>query len=183
MDESNHDEASAGVRAAALAELEGMREVCQRTDGGCSVFQAIALCAVLDVAMPGWLGAEFVRRRARVTGAEVLTWDEAFGSFWPLWTRLSDERRNILLRNRVHAAVWTLIGQEPDRAINRGLFNEVGKMQGIHLSGAAADRRYYEALAAGALNVNNWRCTHIQPSRAYRAKRSKGEDAEQGFRA
>ena len=168
---------AADVRAAAARELEQLREGCLRPDGGWSVLDAIALCAVHDMAMPRWLGAEYVRLRARVKSAEVATLDEAFGAYWPPRTRLPVERRHILLRKRVHAAVWELVRQNPGEAISRVLFDLVGEMAGIDISGSEVEKRYYEALDEGMLNVNTWRCIHLQPSRPSRSKRAKDKYA------
>lgn len=146
-------EPNADVRTGVLAELERLRQACALPEGGCSVMQAVALCAVHDLKMPAWLAEEFVVRRRRVTEAHVATWDEAFGRPWPARTRLASVRRHLRLKKRIHKEAWALVEADPSRSINRLLFDEVGELHGVNLSGSTTADLYYQAVREGALNL------------------------------
>ena len=138
---------------AVLAAIEALREACTSGDDGCSVMQGVALCAIHRVQMPSWLGDEFVRRHVRVKQAEAAGWNEAFGLYWPRGTRLDTVRRRRELKRLIHAQVWRLAGPGQTRAIDRGLFEEIGATQGIGASGSSVEKLYYEAIKEGMPSV------------------------------
>jgi len=141
----------------ALVEVERARAACLAPDGGCEVLRCVRLCAVNGVALPQWLGDEFARLHELVVSAEAGTWSDAFGTYWPRGTHLSKERQRMSLRPKVHARVWGMVRDQPARPINRDLFEEVGEAKDIAVSGAVAERLYYESLSVGALNIAAWR--------------------------
>lgn len=142
---------------AACAQLEALRAACEAPGGGCAVMQAVGLCASHSLPLPPWLASCFIRMRALVVEAHVATWDEAIGRPWPARVHIATIRRNLLLKKRIHAAVWAAIKAEPTRGINRLLFDEIGELDGIAVSGSKVERLYYEAVAEGRLNVADWR--------------------------
>lgn len=140
-----------------LQMLEALRADCESPVGGCKVMEAVGLCASHGLQMPEWLSASFIRMRSRVVEGHVASWDEAIGRVWPARTRIAAARRRLVLRKRVHAAVWELVARDPTRGIGRILFEEVGERVDINTSGSMAERLYYEAVSAGCLNVAQWR--------------------------
>lgn len=138
-------------------ELERLRGECVKADGGCSVMAAVAFCGAHRLVLPDWLAEAFIRMRARVVDAHVGSWDEAIGRYWPKHARLPTIRRRLVLRARVHEAVMRIVEANMERPIGRVLFDEVGEMPDIAVSGTTAERIYYEAVRAGMMNVAAWR--------------------------
>lgn len=139
----------------AAQEVLRARPACLASDGGCAVLRCVALCLANSLTPPRWLADAFVARHAQVTEANVLTWDEkeAFGRAWPAHTRLAIERRNLLLRRRVHEAAMRIALEEPEVSIDRALFERIGQLRGIDVSGSTAEAAYYAAVNAGATNI------------------------------
>jgi hypothetical protein len=131
------------------------RSACVAPDGGCAVLRCLALCLANALTPPRWLADAFVARHAQVAEANALTWDAeaAFGRAWPAHTRLAVERRNLQLRRRVHDAVMRIALQEPEVSINRALFDRIGGLHGINVSGSQAESLYYAAVGAGATDA------------------------------
>jgi hypothetical protein len=156
------------------------RETCLGADGGLEVMQCIKLCGNMGLTLPRWLSDEYTRRHDLVTGAQVGTWDAAFGKPWPPRVRLASVRAALALQTRVHAAVWSLIESDRSRSIGRDLFDEIGQLPGIHRSGATVERAYYKALAAGKPNAvairlrGNPRLSDLSPSIDFLIHRIKG---------
>src|SRR5206468_1233656 len=77
-----------------LAQYQAAQEVLQARDtcltpaGGCAVLRCVNLCLVNGLTAPRWLADAFAHRHSQVTDAHVLTWDEAFGGYWPARTQL-----------------------------------------------------------------------------------------------
>ncbi|WP_395699943.1 hypothetical protein [Aquabacterium sp.] len=145
--------------------VEGLRDECLREADGGAVLKALHACLHNALPVPRWLADEFSRRVLRVTDACVGSWDEAFGRPWPKGTRLADVRTRRRQVGAVHAAVLQLASERmPDgsfRPINRDLFEEAGERQGIHVSGATAERRYREALEQGLPNAVDLRAAWL----------------------
>ncbi|VTU29478.1 hypothetical protein H6CHR_03203 [Variovorax sp. PBL-H6] len=137
----------------AAQEVLSARAACLAGDGGCAVLHCLRLCLANALHVPRWLADAFIGRHSRVVDAEVCTWDEAFGRPWPPHTRLAAVRRQRQLKNKVHAAVWRLITEEPDVPIARDLFERIGEMRGIDVCGSTAEDLYYQALRDGAPSV------------------------------
>jgi hypothetical protein len=163
--------------AAALAEIEQLRLPCTIGNDGCAVLQCLVLCLSHAVPAPDWLRSEFIRRHTLVKDAYVMSWDDAFGRFWPPRTRLPVERRHREEQAKVHGAVWALLQANPDVPFGRiGMFDVVGAMGDIKLSASEAEKRYYQAIDAGYLNLADWRLVALRPGRPSRTKRRKVKD-------
>src|SRR4051812_8189648 len=63
----------------AAQEVLQARTDCLAADGGCEALRCVVLCLANSLMPPQWLRDALVARHARVTEANVLTWDEAFG--------------------------------------------------------------------------------------------------------
>lgn len=129
------------------------RTACLAADGGCAVLASLKVCLLHGLQPPRWLSDAFVQRHAQVTDAEVGSWDEAFGAPWPPRTRLDVVRRQRRQRQVVHAAVWNALMADPTLSIGRILFDKLSETLDRGMSGATAERRYYEALDEGAPNA------------------------------
>lgn len=138
-------------------ELERCRPACLGADSNGESMLCLLLCLKHAHPIPGWLSRDLIRRGEKVTGAHVLSWDEAFGRLWPKRTRLAIVRKNRLLTARIHAGVWAMVSADLSLSINRDLFDRVGELRHVSLSGSAAEHLYYEALGAGNLNIATWR--------------------------
>lgn len=151
----------------ALADLEALRPLCTGPAGGLQTLQAVRLFLLSCPMTPTWLRDEFLRRHARVADAHVPTWDhaDAFGPPWPKGIkskRLAAIRQRVELRRRVHRAVWNIVSANPSRGVGKVLFDEVSELPDIPISRSTVETLYYEAVAAGMLNVAMWRAARIK---------------------
>lgn len=135
-----------------------MREAACAPGGGPIVMACVSRWIACSDA-PQWLISQFIARRARVTDAHVVTWDdeEAFGRPWPSGTRLKSVRLRKRVKARIHHEVFSLVQADLSRSVNRILFDEVGELRSVALSGSVVERLYYESVHEGALNVVVWR--------------------------
>ena len=119
--------------------------------------EGISLCAIHGVPIPQWCGTEFLQRFLMVKDARAQSWDEAFGRPWPKGTRLKSVRRHRQVTRRIHHEVFALIRADLSRTINRDLFEEIGELPCICLSGSVVEKIYYESIRQGAMSVAIWR--------------------------
>jgi len=162
--------------AAAVAALEAMRKDVEKGCGRAPILAAIDHCFANGIPVPPWLQLPYRRRFAGLRACDFLTLDEAFGRWWKKRTRRETEKRNIVLRTRVHGVAFALIQANPARSIRAAAFwDEVGAAPGINLSAGAAKARYYEALRDGAVNLATFRWALADGARAFRVfKRKRG---------
>lgn len=146
-----------GVIAAVHAELDRLRATESGPERGNAVMACIGLCAIHGLQLPQWCGTEFLQRFMLVKDARAQSWDEAFGRPWPKGTRLKSVRLRRRVMGRIHHEVFALIRADLSRTINRDLFEEVGEMSGICLSGSVVEKMYYESINQGAMSVARWR--------------------------
>lgn len=111
---------------------------------GFDVLACVRICANHDLVMPEWLAFAFIRRYDAVLNCRAGSWDDpaAFGKPYPKGTHLS-----ALRKARVNSyAVWNMVNSilkaNPERAIDKGLFEEVGEHLG--LGATLADEYYYQ---------------------------------------
>jgi hypothetical protein len=89
--------------------------------------------------MPEWLRFAFVDAYESATGRyEIKSWNDAFGQPHPKGTQLEKEK----LRRRVIERVWALKVEDPERPIDRGLFEQIGEELGI--PAGTIDGLYYD---------------------------------------
>src|SRR5262245_58171422 len=118
--------------------LEVLRE---KLDGGdkSMLLRAIYQCCLMKRPLPGWLRLAFVDAYESATGRyESKSWDRVFGQPHPKNTQLEKEK----LRRRVIERVWTLKAEDPERPIDRGLFEQIGEELGI--AAGTIDGLYYD---------------------------------------
>jgi hypothetical protein len=143
----------------AAREVSAARHICLTADGGCAVLACLQQCLANGLMPPQWLAHAYLARHARVSEALVSSWDQAFGPPWPARTRLATVRRHRALKKAIHAAVWQRLAEDPRQPINRDLFEQIGEMRGIDVSGSQAEKLYFDALAEGAPNALHLRET------------------------
>jgi len=114
---------------------------------------ALRHCVRNRLALPSWLERVLAQGFERLDRCEVLTLDDCFGRWWKRGTHQHAERCKARHRKQVHAEAWRLLQADPSRPIARPLFDEIGGAREIAISGSAAEKRYYEAIAAGALDL------------------------------
>jgi hypothetical protein len=135
-------------QAAAACQLETDRLRIEGGDGF-DALKAVALCAVRGLVMPDWLAQLFLNRYREVQQLRVGGWGDpkAFGPAFPKGTHLAALRRGRRGRVKASLAFTRLIKENPSRAIDKGLWEEVGREIG---EGATqAENLYREALKQG----------------------------------
>ena len=117
-----------------------LRESCA-TDGA-SVLECVFECAMSGLVMPDWLSQAFVNRYRAVKHFKERSWDaaDAFGKPHPTGTNLKARRKERQNGIVVYSGVRTLLKAFPNRAIDKGLFEEVGAPLGL---GATTAEKYY----------------------------------------
>ena len=111
---------------------------------GFALMQAIRLCANHDLILPPWVADGFIRGFDKALNYRVRTWDEAFGSPHPKGTNLFSARQRKAKRGRVFSRVTEILAADPKRAVDDGLFAEVGAQPDIALSKTVCNELYYE---------------------------------------
>ena len=107
----------------------------------------MAVCAVHDLVAPDWLASAFLRCYRKVASCEVKTWDEAFGPAFPKGRNLAAARRARFNRPKVALAFSDILQRDPTRAVDAGLWEEIGVRVGEGKT--RAEELYREALAMG----------------------------------
>jgi hypothetical protein len=110
-----------------LAEvLEILKE---RFEGGdkASLLEAVYRCLLMRRPLPEWLRLAFLNAYEARARFEIRSWDEVFDRPVPKSTHLEKEK----LRHLVIERVWRLKTENPERAIDRGLFDQIGEELGI----------------------------------------------------
>lgn len=122
--------------------LLGRREFYERHP-----LDGMAVCALHDLVAPDWLARAFLRGFYAVTNCRARTWDEAFGPAFPKGTNLASKRRARINRGKAALAFSDILRRDPQRAVDKGLWEEIGKLIG---EGATrAEELYREALRMG----------------------------------
>lgn len=112
---------------------------------GVIVLRALSVALTYGLKVPGWLTEAYRRCMRRFDQYEACGLDEAFRN-QPLTQRERKKRqRHRHLLERVGDALCTAIEADPDRAIDPGLFEEVGERLGI---GKTLCRELYDKAVA-----------------------------------
>ena len=110
-----------------LAEvLESLKQNFEDGDKA-ALLEAIYRCLLMKRPLPEWLRLAFLDAYEARARFEITSWDEVFDRPVPKGTRLKTEK----LRRRVIERVWLLKMEDPKTAIDRGLFDQIGKELGI----------------------------------------------------
>lgn len=106
---------------------------------GFAVLACVRKCANHDLAMPEWLAHAFIRHYDAVLNCRADSWDDdaAFGKPYPKGTNLHALRKKRELRVQVWLHATRLINADSNRAIDKGLFEEIGKR--LYIGGTLAE--------------------------------------------
>lgn len=129
---------------------------------GVAVLSAVASCALEDLVMPDWLAREYLRRWRLVTGAQVATWDEAFGALWPKGTkaaRLAIIRRHRLVQVRLFNRITSFVQRHPTEPID---WETLAGDEGV--SKTVAQDLYYEFARQHSMTPSQIRASQGWPS-------------------
>lgn len=139
------------MSAEIFSEIESQRDKC--AVDGCVVLRLLALCLTSGTKPPQWLSDAYIARHAKVTSAQLPSWDAAFGRPWPKGTRLQQVRNKTRLQEAVHSAAWALAIAQPTRPLDDAFFHLVGQSKGIFKSAGQTKGIYYEAVKSGAASI------------------------------
>ena len=125
--------------------INGLNELTRDPgDAGRNILWCVRACLSHGIIAPDWLASEFARCFDAVFNAEVGSWSDplAFGSPYPKGTNLTAWRKGLINGPKVVAAVEAILKSDPKTAIDKGLFERVGKPLG--LGSTLAEELYYD---------------------------------------
>jgi hypothetical protein len=121
--------------------------------GKLSVLEVLALAVNNGLQIPDWMADAFVSRYARFQGFKCRTLDEAFG-FQPLKPRqFAAARRRRELLDRISQALRELIYEDPNRPIDRGLFEVCAER--LNIGARQCEELYYEGVRSGLQDLRD----------------------------
>jgi hypothetical protein len=127
----------------AVQRCNSLKTEIEKTGSGFAVLAAIRECGSCGLAMPEWLVYEFNRRFDTVLNLRSMSWDDpaSFGKPYPKGTTQAAKQKARLLEPQVWNAVNLVLKMEPDTAIDKGLFERVGKP--LNIGSTLAEKYYY----------------------------------------
>lgn len=116
---------------------------------GYAVLWAVAECAMNDLVMPDWLARAYLTRFRAVAHFFADSWDseKSFGKPYPKGTQMSAKRRQRVNLIKVSLAVANAIDRDPERAIDAGFWEEIGK--GVGEGKTNAQKLHSKAVRCG----------------------------------
>jgi hypothetical protein len=127
-------------RWAAFRYLENLEAEYLRDNHGFAVLAGVRKCANHDLVMPDWLAKAFISRYDLVLNCHTDSWDKAFDPPYKKGVHLNALRKQRKLRFAVLNEVHTLRMADSRLAIDKALFEKVGRKFGL---GATLAERYY----------------------------------------
>lgn len=119
-------------------------ELKSKIDGGSgfAVLSAVRYCLTHGLVAPDWLARAFNRRYDAVSMYRAGSWDSplAFGKPFKKGTNIAARRKAKIGRIQVFNAVRDRMRRDPDTAISKQLFEEIGHSLGF---GATLTEKYY----------------------------------------
>lgn len=107
------------------------------------VMEALAICVELGLPPPSWTRKPYLEAYGNIIEARSKSWDEVLDSPYPKGTHLNALRKKIMLAPLVISEISSIKKSDPDRAIDDGLFEEVGAKFGIGKT--LASNYYYDS--------------------------------------
>ena len=107
-----------------------------------ALFEAIAICARLEIPLPRWASSAFSNTFYKVLNCEFGSWDEAFGSPLPKGAQLKSARRRQEVRIKLYSRVNEIIRNERC-PVDDFLFLRVGRE--FDVGKTACKEIYYKA--------------------------------------
>jgi len=138
-------------QSTAANRVNGLRSAVEDGDGG-AVLEAVAACLAHGLVAPGWLASAFVLRVDRVAVGDAKSWaaPEVFGHAIPAGQNVSGVHTRQQLGPRAYDAALQLIADDPERPIDKGFFESVGKLIGRGATAAETLVREHVASGSGA---------------------------------
>lgn len=151
-----HGEGDAPLMASPLFQsltayaVNAMRPAVESGDGG-AVLEAVAKCAAHGLVLPGWLAAAFVRRVESVHTGDVASWDDptAFGRAIPEGMNRNGVYARQQVAPQAYRAALDLLRLDPERPIDKGFYEDVGRAIGRSATSADDMIRTYVAEGQG----------------------------------
>ncbi len=108
------------------------------------ILWCVRVCLSHRIIAPEWLADAFSTRFDAVFNAEVGSWGDplAFGTPYPKGTHIAALRKGLKNGPKVVKAVEALLESNPETAIDKGLFQQIGKPLG--LGATLAEELYYD---------------------------------------
>jgi len=125
----------------ASIKAEELYEVFQNGDPSV-ILEAIHICSSYSLLLPRWCQTAFESAYEKVRGFEFKSWDDVFGRPHPKNEKNGAKYDEIQKGLPLYARVTKIKQNDPAKAIDRSLFEDVGKEFGI--SGSLADQYYYK---------------------------------------
>jgi len=150
----------------AASQVEQRRVLIDKGDGF-AVLACIRLCVTHGLVAPKWLAVAFNSRFDPVLDCRVASWDDpkSFGRPYPKGTHLSALRKARQNRHAVWVAVYEEVQRNSDVAIDKELFDRIGKPLG--LGATLTEELFREAIALGRPHPKTSR-THPLNSKNFR---------------
>ncbi len=126
----------------AMRWLEAYEKEFKKQKNGFAVLAGVRVCAQADLIMPDWLARAFVARYNKVLNCHVGSWDDAFDRPYPKGVHLSALHKRRHKKIPAYIAVKKYLEENPEAAINKKLFNAIGKSLG--LGGTLVGEYYYD---------------------------------------
>lgn len=132
------------AQAGGAQRILGLKEEIDGGDGY-AVLLAIRICVTNGLVAPEWLAYAFNRRYDAVNWCRAKSWDDplAFGAPYPKGTNIAARRKARIGRIAVWDAIRKKFAATPDTAIDKGLFECVGKELGF--GATLTEEFYYQA--------------------------------------
>ncbi len=146
------DPRSPNMQWAVASAINEARSAVESGDG-LAIMGCVQQCLHHGLVAPSWLADAFSKRYWPVATLSVESWDDskAFGLPVPKRRHISRIRQDRVGRFAVWSAVSDALSRNPDRAIDRGLFEEIGKP--LKFGATRTERLYYEAVKMGLGNI------------------------------
>lgn len=138
----------------ALHELERLRARYEQGEKF-ALMSAIRKCANHDLIMPRWVVAGYIRAFDTIVNYRSKDWNEVFGRPIPKGANLAALRKKRSLKFAVLREIVDIRARDPDRAIDAGLFECVGKQ--FDIGKTLAEEYYYAAVAQTGVKPNKKR--------------------------
>lgn len=120
-----------------------------------ALMSAIRECANHDLIMPRWVGAGYIAAFDTILNYRSKDWNEVFGSPIQKGANLAALRKKRRLKFAVFNEIVEIRQRDPDRAIDAGLFESVGKQ--FNIGKTLAEEYYYAAVMQVGFKPNNKR--------------------------
>lgn len=92
-----------------------------------ALMQALRECARCNLVMPEWVAVNYIKAHDTILNYRSKDWNEVFGNPIPKGANLNALRKKRALQLGVLIEATDILSRNPERPIDAGLFEEVGK--------------------------------------------------------